>query len=653
MKLKKLELENFRCFPKYAVEFGGHYTDIYGANGVGKTTIANAVCWLLIDRPATEETDFTPKTGAAKGLHHGASITVIGDNGEEICFKKDFYEKYTKKKGAAEAEYTGNVIDYYINGVKSKKKDYTDAVERACHIVQDKMKILMVLHHFTDIMKTEDKRKILFEMATDYTDEDIFAAKPKLADLREYLKIPGVSGKLYTTVEYLSIAKEQRKKLNKDLELLPVRIDELAKSDTKDGDEAELNGKIAAGEKKIDALKDEKKRALSPAGQDAEKAKAIAEVERKIAEKQRDFLKEDTENRRLIQAGITETNGKIYDLQNQFAAAKNRQERCENQKAELTAMREKLLTEYAATMQEKWDAGMEICPTCGQALPPDKAESLRAEFNRKKSEKLTDINRRGQACNKAKIAELEAEINTRAADMQTIETQMKEAGARLANLKESLAKLPIFESTDVYKDLATQLDVMKRQQDLPFDENTAKTINEEYDAKINAVTEEVNAYRMEVAGIMAAKQNKARIAELEQQLKNTAADLEHIERGIYLAEEFNRTKANLISDSINSHFNKVKFILFREQINGCMREVCEPTCKDSTGRITEYRSLNYAEQINVQIDIVTALAKHYGVNLPVIMDQGESVINPAETEGQRIRLIVSAADKAIRVETKE
>ena len=44
MKILSLHLENFRGIKELDIEFAGHNTDIYGANGTGKTTIANAIC---------------------------------------------------------------------------------------------------------------------------------------------------------------------------------------------------------------------------------------------------------------------------------------------------------------------------------------------------------------------------------------------------------------------------------------------------------------------------------------------------------------------------------------------------------------------------------------------------------------------------------
>ena len=109
----------------------------------------------------------------------------------------------------------------------------------------------------------------------------------------------------------------------------------------------------------------------------------------------------------------------------------------------------------------------------------------------------------------------------------------------------------------------------------------------------------------------------------------------------------------MVTDSINAHFRYVRFVLFRDQINGGLREICEPTIRNKDGEWVEYRSVNYAAQVNAKLDIVTTLSKHYGVHLPIIMDQGESVSAPLNVDTQLIRLIVSAEDQVIRVELKD
>ena len=75
----------------------------------------------------------------------------------------------------------------------------------------------------------------------------------------------------------------------------------------------------------------------------------------------------------------------------------------EAQKERMASLRTSLMEEYAAAQAEQWDAGKETCPTCGQALPAEKVQELRAAFNERKAKQKESINRRGQECSKAKI----------------------------------------------------------------------------------------------------------------------------------------------------------------------------------------------------------------------------------------------------------
>ena len=174
-----------------------------------------------------------------------------------------------------------------------------------------------------------------------------------------------------------------------------------------------------------------------------------------------------------------------------------------------------------------------------------------------------------------------------------------------------------------------------------------------YDRDIREVKEEIAAVNLRIARAKASEDSRKRVGELKQELKHTAEQMEYIEHGLHLCEEFIRTKARMVTDSINAHFRYVRFVLFRNQINGGLREICEPTAQNKAGEWVEYRSVNYAAQINAKLDIVSALGRHYGVRLPVIMDQGESVSEPLAVEEQLIRLIVSPADTDIRVQVKE
>lgn len=653
MKILNLKMSNFRSIKELTINFDGKDTDIFGANGTGKTTVANAICWLLIDRPATEEADFDPKTIGAHGVKHSAEITLALDDGQELLLAKEFYEKWTRKRGAAEAEFTGNVTDYYIDGVSVKKKEYMATVEQACGVDIEKLKMLLVLGYFADTMKTEDKRKILFELAGEFTDEDVFAKKPDLKDLASYLIMPGSTNKTYTIEQWRKIAADQRSSLNKKLELLPTRIDEAQKLIPEDmADEAALLNKLQALDEERTKIEEARASLNTADGQKESLRAAISGLEVDLATKRAEYIKKSGDANSKINAAIDELNTERRTLADDLDALKRQQKASETDCAQMKAERERLMKEYADVQAKQWDHGQETCPSCGQPLPADRIEELRAAFNEEKSKQKALINQRGQACSSDKIAAEEARIDEAKAKIPAMEEKLKECQQRIENLRESLTDAPAFETTDAYWEITNRINDLraKLQAGVGAPDETAKV----YEEKLQSVKKEIQSVTMRIAQARAAKDSQKRVADLEQELRDTSATLENIERGIHLCEEFTRTKAAMITDSVNGHFRFVRFVLFRDQINGGLKEICEPTVENKDGAWVEYRSVNYAAQVNAKLDIIDTLNRHYKTNLPIIMDQGESVTNPLPVSEQLIRLIVSAPDTdSLRIKVKD
>ena len=652
MKILSLTLENFRCIKNMTINFDGRNADVYGANGTGKTTIANAITWLLIDRPATEEADFTPKTEGTHGLNHKASMTVELPNGQKLTLAKDFYEKWTRKRGAVVEEFTGNVTDYYIDGVKSKKKEYTEVLETACGIDLERVKMLMVLGYFADTMKTDEKRRILFEMAGEFTDEDIFAENEELRDLEQFLVMPGTSEKNYTIEQWKKIATEQRKKLNKDLETIPARIDEAERGVAESVEDADaLSAELRRLEEKKAALEEKKHSLGTEDGKQEATRAALAGLEVDLAKQRAAYIEQSAAANRGLNAEIDRMTKDKREIADKLDTLRRKHKDSLRTLTRMQEERKKLMEEYAAVQTRQWDADAEICPTCHQPLPPVRVEELRAAFNAEKSGAKEDINRRGQECSKDKIEARKAEIDTQAADITAMEHTVREMEREIAERKASLITPPPFEETAEYKDITARMEELRDRQRLG--QSTADGIANGYDRDIASVRDEIAAVNLRVAKAKASEDSRRRVGELRQELKSAAEQMEYLEQGLHLCEEFVRTKARMVTDSINGHFKFIRFRLFRDQINGGLREVCEPMIENKAGAWVEYRSANYAAQMSAKLDIVTTLMQQYGVHLPIIMDQGESVTEPLNVDEQLIRLIVSAEAQTIRVEVKE
>ena len=135
-----------------------------------------------------------------------------------------------------------------------------------------------------------------------------------------------------------------------------------------------------------------------------------------------------------------------------------------------------------------------------------------------------------------------------------------------------------------------------------------------------------------------------RIAELKTDAKNAAEALESIEAKLHMIETFTRYKAKFVETSINDLFRIATFRLFREQANGGLEERCDVVYDG-----VPFMGLNNGMKVNVGIDIINALSRHYGVNVPLFVDNAEAVTRLETCGAQLIRLVVSEEDKELRI----
>ena len=136
-----------------------------------------------------------------------------------------------------------------------------------------------------------------------------------------------------------------------------------------------------------------------------------------------------------------------------------------------------------------------------------------------------------------------------------------------------------------------------------------------------------------------------RIETLRDEQKEIGQKVADKEQMLYLLEEFIRFKLNKVSESINSHFKLVNFILFKEQLNGGMADTCECEYKG-----VPYSALNTAARIQCGLDIIRTLSNLYDIYCPVFIDNRESCTEIPEMDCQTISLYVDENCKELKIE---
>lgn len=650
MKLLKLHLKNFKGIKEFTLDTQGQDVNIFGDNATGKTTLADAFMWLLFDKDSLNRKDFEIKTLDQNGQPiHGLEHEVEGTldiGGQQLTLRKVYKEKWTKKRGSATAEFTGHTTDYFIDGVPVTKREYESRIAEIAN--KNIFRLLTDPLYFNEQLHWQNRRKLLLEICGDISDEEVISSNKNLAKLPEILQGRRLE-------DYRKIIAVKKAEINKELEKIPVRISEVQLSlPNIDGIIPEaLDEDIAKLKQKLQAKQQELAR-IESGGAIAEKIKKLRAVEAELLEMQNEHrLKLEQEIQNKLQE-LKKAKEKESELSADLSGL---QKSIVFHKAEITRMEERitaLRNTWYTVNSKKLDLNIEdVCPTCGQILPPEKVEEIKsqalAKFNREKAEKLEEITREGTQLKK----QLTEYVNA-ATDM---ENKVASINAQLNDIREHIGRLQ------------KEIELLRQQQgfDPPglkynnkyFEkiglEKEIKQLKEDNTEVIQEIKDEVAAIEQDISALEEAKakvkryeEGRKRIDELMLQERQLAAEYEKLENELYLTEQFIQTKVKLLEDKINSKFKLARFKLFDIQVNGAVVECCETTFQG-----IPYSNLNHGAQINIGLDIINTLSEHYGFDAPIFIDNAEAVTQLIPTRGQQIRLIVSANDKKLRVEVMQ
>ena len=663
IKLLKLKIENFKCFQELEIDFNGQDMVINGANGTGKTTIMDALNWLLFKKNSHGDQDFSVKPLDKNGnSKKSVVISVYGEfvvNGDLVTFKRTMEEQWTRKRGSKDATFTGNTYSYEINGVPaSSEKAYKEAVADLCD--ETLFRLITNPHYFSNLDKKE-KRKILMDaLKTNIDDIAIITSNEDLYELRKYIAA--------NTIEELqSIKKKEIKELTKNLNEYVPRIDELSKLVDDTLTEDETNLEIENLKVQIDIVKD-KIKLLNSSNDEQNKLALINELNAELLKLKSELLVAEKENpnKKERQDEIEKAENKLVDLrrqdrENEMQIVSITSEIKQTEKAITTYTQNSLLlnekinnlrNQAKEIFRKQFDEAETICPCCNRPFEPEKVQQIKNNFNAKKSQELEENKTKGLATKK---------------EIEETEAYLKIANDNLKELKKK--KSDLLENQEFYEHTIDQVNkLIKELQNSPILENETilsikSAISEKEQQIINAKANvqnngEIKTQTLDLENELEKLQNDK--FRLEQNIQNRKRMLElydlqerdaqtrvEAERVLALCEIFTTKKCELIEDEINKMFSYVKFKLFETQINGGIAEVCYATVNG-----VPYDDVNSAGKINAGLDIIKTLQKEQNVKSFIFIDNAESITDIMPMENQMITLYVSKEDKQLSFENK-
>lgn len=656
IELSYLKLTNFKKVRSQTITFG-HITNIHGDNATGKTTLFDAFLWLLFGKDSTDRKDFEIKTLDENNQHyHRLDHEVEGCfviDGQKVVLRRLLREKWTKKRGGIEQEFTGHETTYFWNDVPMLQKEYE---QKIASIIQESIFKLIANTNYFNSLKWQDRRAVLTAIAGEINDQELAAGNPDFERLmREITGKKSLEG-------YRREIVANKNKLKQELDNLPVRISEAKNALPEEKDYAAIEEQIAEANKQIELL-DGMLQSKSQAAKQWEEGKVSLINKRQGLRQQVQQIEFSIQQE--VKAADNQRTADIQARQQQLATLKN-------ERATLLAewnaadSRYKALESKIETLRKNWHSVDQqtlqfsddqfCCPTCKRAYDDididSRKEEMTSNFNQEKSKKLQEITQEGASLStelegvKAKLETFTKQGESKASEIATAESEIQAMLQRHQELSQNETQQvadKIMQNAEIAA-LNQQIKSLTEQIDAPYQAEDNSEIllrKKSLQSKLDDLKSSLNSREHRTRQL-------ARIDELEGQESKMAqelADLEGMEHTILL---FEKARMNELQRRIDSRFKLVKFKMFEQNINGGE----EPCCITLINGVP-YADANAAAKIQAGLDIINTLSDHYGVQAPVWVDNRETVVRLPETKCQLINLIVSGEDKKLRVEAEE
>ena len=649
---KSLSLLNFKGIRNLHVSFGENLTVISGRNAAGKTSIADAIMWVLFD-VGYDGNKLEPKTfdknhEIIKEIPHEAELTLLVD-GDQIVLKRSLSDAWKGDKCT-------NTYKYYVDGDVTTAGDFKKVVEDICP--DSVFRRISSATNFCSL-PWQKQRELLESLADKYTTQDITQGDERFDFVVEELKKK-------TIADLIHHIKYKRKEVQKQLDAVPVRLAELNKSlpeaqdwDALSTEKSNLNDKLVELANKMQAIR--------IGGADKVRydgiLKKIEFAEKRKRNMEQGAMNLATEQATKHQSDVITTNiavKKAQSLVDDLKAtmrgyteseihAKDKKEECERKVVDINNRLDEL-----SKSRWSWNAEDGICPHCGQPLPAEDVERIKKEskdrFNERKSNASKKIqeefNGIQQEYTDAKnlLEKLDNDRMVTTNQLMKANKTLKEA--EFKKLEVDAEKPKTYEQILAEKEEYQQ--VVKEIADLQAELNKPSASSDENAkmlAELEKEREPIGIRYNEVLELLATKETYDRISELIEKAKQDKESyqnqLDELDEQLDLANEYNKKSCQLLEENVNGHFSYVKWAMFTQDLDGNMKPYCE--CYHDG---VPYSRLNGAAKVNAGIDIANTFSRFYQVSAPMVLDECESVNDPIYSgDQQQIRLKVTTDDK--------
>ena len=598
--IRNIKIKNFKGTLDQELSFSENKNIIEGENGIGKTTILDAITWCLFGKNFADEKQF--------------KIKPIIDGEEKKDLSTSVELKINDK--VIERIWDKDTTTIKVDGVKFGSREFTDYLKDNFMITDEEFKALSNIEYIPKL-HWKDLRSLIMGLVGEITNEEVYA-KGNFSLIQEKIDSVGVE----KTAENIT---ETKSSLTNEIKKILGNIDQKTKDiralviDEKDQKELEKRkGKVKKQIENYNSLQQiktnqEKDLAiLENLKNDAKQLEtSISNLEKLKLEYQKTY---DESN---IDVSILKEN-KIKTIDNRIVQRKNDIDLLNQEKTTIMVQRTELKKLYDEELSKEIRIENDKCSACGQPLPKEKIEEVLANLKKQAIDKANGYAAQARV-KKSRLDEIEIVLtqynedikdyelekervltekidSSQESDIQiTMKKNIEKANQDIENYKKQILDTEVninFRESEIAKHQVIELEdnIVSLQQEL-----------EEITKKL-AVSDTVSIF----------KEQLKKLENEHQELLNEKELLNEREQQLIL---FNNTKAEMLRDKVRHNFKLADFITQETTKDGKLIE----TFKLAVNGI-EYNALNTGMKILVALDLIDNIQRLKDKRLPILMD---------------------------------
>lgn len=636
LKIKRMVLDSFKGIKHKELEFTD-VNDITGENGAGKTTIATAYHWVFAN------TDYDLKSNpniyplGVEEATPSVEIEMTIDD-KPVRIRKTQSRKVTESGGTRKVALTNT---YSVNEVPMSERDMQS---KLTDMGFDFEKFSTLTNPNAFLAEKKDiQRKILFSMATNYSDYQVATMLEGVDETTALLKD-------YSVDEVKAIQNATLKKITENYgkkgEILNAKIEGLSLS--------KVDLDFSALELQRNMLKEqlEKNRDTQEVGNLIEKELNDLRSQNmtwqfKVSDLNSQLEQERKAREEKLSANKRAAQEKAVILDNDIRRYTNEVDIHGNSIKRLTAEIEASEAKISEVEAEVLDEDSLYCSLCGQLLQFEKREDVRRNFEANKLKRIADLHtkidesRSLLAIKRTEMAEITRKIEKATDDRKALETALNERVFAPQGASE--------ESQRILRELNTAKAQLEAVNSLIETKQASMPNMNILKAEEMTIHNDLRNCEIQLSKADTNNEIDEKIEALREQQMKYEQDRANAERILYQLDEIQKAKNTLLTDEINKNFSIVKFVFFTYLKNGSYTETCIATIDGKELG----SSTNTGLEIRAKLDIISGLQNFFNQHYLVILDQAESL---SETSVKQIKMdcqmvfLKVTEDKELKIE---